>query len=313
MSVLVIDAEERAEIDLLTEAIERLGHEAVVCDVTDWPGDEPLALATDDEAAVFGTRVEFEAVTGALVNCHQLFRPFEPRHGERLRDDPVPALNQLREYRGMFDSLCRILDWHGAEVVTRPSKHRWQDRKPWQLYLLGRANVPVPDTLFTNDPSEVVSFYESHDRVVYKPVTRGGVPHELTEADVEPDRLADLATAPVQFQEYVDGDDLRIYVVDGEVAGAIRYESRTDNFSFKIDLVRDEEVDVEAVPVPDEVEDDVVRAAELAGLAFAAADVRRRPDGTHAVLELNESPQFAPADVDAGQDVSGALAELLVE
>lgn len=313
MSVLVIDAGDREEASLLTDAIERRGHEAVVCDLREWPGAEPLTIATGGDGAAFGSRFEYEDVTGAYVNCHQLFRPFEPRHEERLKDDFKPALNQIREYRGMFDGLCRILDSHGADVVPRPRNQRAQDQKPWQLYHLESAGVPVPDTLFTNDPDEVVSFYESHDRVIFKPVTRGGVPHELTDDDLAPERLDDLATAPVQFQEYVEGADLRIYVVNGEVVGAIRYESGSQNFSFKIDLKEGEQVEVAPATLSDDLVDAVTRAAELSGFAFTAADVRRPPDGSPVPLELNEAPRFAGADLDAGQDVAGALAAFLVE
>jgi glutathione synthase/RimK-type ligase-like ATP-grasp enzyme len=313
MTVLIIDSEHRREVELLTEAVESRGHETIFCDVTDWPSEKPLTLTTNDEAAVFGTRFAFEDVVGAFVNCHQLFWPFESRHEERLREDLAPVLSQIREYRGMFTGLSRILEWHGAEVVTRPERYRWQDQKPWQLYLLAHSNLPVPDTLFTNDPDEVVSFYESHDRVIFKAVTRGGLPHELTDEHVQSDRLDDLATAPVQFQEYVEGEDRRIYVLDGEVVGAFQYVSGTENFSFKIDLSEDEAVEAESVSIPDAAVETVTRATEQAGLAFAAADVRRRPDGTHVLLELNESPQFASADLEAGQDVAGALAEFLVE
>lgn len=310
MAVLILDSHSEKEAELLADAVEDRRREAIVCDVTDWPSGEPLTMTANGEGAVFGSEFDYEDVTGAYVNCHRLFRPYQLRFRDQLKENFAPTLNQLREYRGMFDGLCRILDWHGIDVLPHPRNHYWQEQKPWQLYLYDAIDVPVPDTLFTNDPAEVQAFYEHHDRVVFKPVTRGTSPHVMTDEDVTEQRLEGLATAPVQFQEYVEGEDLRIYVLNGEVVGAIRYES--DNFSFKVDLKEGQDIHVEAATLADDIADTATTAAEQARLTYAAADVRRRPDGTHALLELNESPVFSPADTETGQDVSGALAEHLV-
>ena len=312
MVVLVIDSSEQKELSLLTDAIERRGGDAVPCDVEKWPGSNPLTVTAGDDRATFGSQFEYDDVTGAYVNYHRLFRPFNPRFRDGLKTELVPKLNQLREHRGMFDGLCRILDWHDADVIPRLRNRDWQDRKPWQLHLFETLGLPVPTTLFTNDPDEVRAFYEAHDRVIFKAVTRGGSPHVLTDDDLTADRLEALATAPVQFQEYVGGEDLRVYVLDGEVIGAIRYESDSDNFSFKLDVEEGRDIDVQSATVSDDLVKTVCRAAEVAGLTYAAADVRQRSDGTYTLLELNEAPRFAAADVDAGQDVAGALATLLI-
>ncbi|MFC4448568.1 ATP-grasp domain-containing protein [Halorussus aquaticus] len=312
MAVLLVESSEQAEMTLLADAIEERGHEAVRCDVLEWPGDSPITVAPGTDDAVFGTTLDYEDVTGMYVNCHRLFRPAEPRFNDRLDEDFAAALNQIREYRGLFESLCLTLQRHGAEVVPKVRKQNWQDWKPWQLHLYENTDLPVPDTVFTNDPDEVRSFAEAHDRVVFKAVTRGGSPHVMTDDDLTEERLDKLATAPVQFQEYVEGEDVRVYVVDGEVVGAIRYESDTDNFSFKIDIKEGHSIETEAATLSNDVVDTVTRAAEAAGLTYTAADVRQRPDGSHVLLELNEAPKFSAADRQADQDVAGAVAEFLI-
>lgn len=311
MAILIIESADRAESSLLADAVEERGEDVITCDPAEWPSDKPLTMTASGDGAVFDSEFDYEDVTGAYVNCHRLFRPYQLRFRDQLKQNFAPTLNQLREYRGMFDGLFRILDWHGIDVLPHPRNHYWQEQKPWQLYLYDAIDVPVPDTLFTNDPAEVRAFYEHHDRVVFKPVTRGTSPHVMTDDDITEERLKGLATAPVQFQEYIEGDDLRVYVLDGEVIGAIRYES--DNFSFKVDLKEGQDIHVEAATLSDDIVETATTATEKARLKYAAADVRRRPDGTHALLELNESPVFSPADTEAGQDVSGALAEYLVE
>lgn len=313
MTVLVIGTSERAEISLLTDAVESRGADAIACDLQQWPGGEPVTLTAGSGAAVFGSEFSYDDVTGVYVNSHRLFPPGSPRFLDELKQDPSPKLNQLREFRGMFEGLCRILDYHGADVLPRVRNHGWQDQKPWQLHLFETSDLPVPDTLFTNDPDEVLSFYDDHDSVIFKAVTRGGSPHILTDEDLTEDRLEALATAPVQFQEYVAGEDLRVYVLDGEIVGAIRYESDSDNFSFKLDIEEGRDIDVGSVTISDDIAETVYTAAEAAGLTYGAADVRRRSDGGHSLLELNEAPRFAAADADADLNVAGALAEFLTE
>lgn len=311
MTIVIIGYGNLREFDLLADAAERRGGEAVFCDIRDWPGEESLTVRAGGDETVLGTSLTYDEVSGVYVDSYNLFRPYDPRFRDDLDDDLLPALSQLREHRGMFESLSRIFEHHGADVIPSLPKQRWQDRKPWQLHRFARADLPIPETLFTNDPEEVRSFFADNERVVYKPVTRGGTPRVMTEEDLTDEALARLSTAPVQFQEFVEGVDLRVYALDGEVVGAARYES--DQFSFKLDREDGEEVDAHPADVSEAVADTVTRAADLAELQFTAADVRRRPDGSHHLIEVNEAPRFAVPDVRADQNVADALAEYLLE
>jgi glutathione synthase/RimK-type ligase-like ATP-grasp enzyme len=310
MTVLLVGDAELAEIDLLADAITDRGGTPEICDVNDWPGEAPLTFTPGDDEVTFGTTVSLDDVTGMFVSSHHTFRAFDPRLTDYVEDSVEPALNQFREHRAMFQSLCHALEHRGATVVPPIRNHYWQDRKPWQIDRYADAELPIPDTVFTNHPEEVRSFAEKHERVVYKPVARGGPPHILSADDLTEERLEKLATAPVQFQAYVPGDDLRVFAVDGKIVGATRYE--TENFSFKIDQMEGKDVDVHAVELPDSVVETVESALECTGMEYAAADVRLRDDGTHWLIELNEAGRFAIADISAGQNVAGELAEYLL-
>ncbi|WP_162224632.1 ATP-grasp domain-containing protein [Halorussus amylolyticus] len=310
MTVVLIGDAELREFDLIADAVESRGGEAVSLDVREWPGETPLTVRAGADGTVLGTDLCYEAVTGVYVDSYNLFRPYEPRFRERLDDNLLPALSQLREHRGAIEAVARIFDHHGAVVIPRLVNQRWQDRKPWQLHLFDRADLPVPDTVFTNSPDEVRAFLDAHDRVVYKPVTRGGTPRVTTDDDLADEALDRLSTAPVQFQEYVEGVDLRVYVLDGTVVGAARYES--DHFSFKLDVRDGDPVDAYPADIDSAIEETVTTAADLADLRFTAADVRRRSDGSHSLIELNEAPRFAVPDVKADQDVAGAIAAHLL-
>lgn len=309
MTVLLVGFGDFAEFDLLADAVADRGGTTELCDVTDWPGESPLSFTPGDPEATFGTDLSLDDVTGAYVISHHFFHPYGPRFGEYVEDSLQSALSQFREHRSLFESLCRTLERRGTTVVPPLRNHDWQDRKPWQLDLFASEGLPIPATVFTNHPEEVRSFFDTHERVIYKPITRGGTPHELSADDLTDERLERLATAPVQFQEYVPGEDVRVYVVDGEVVGAIRYES--ESFSFKIDQREGKAIDIHPVELPDSVVETASRAASLAELEFAAADVRLADDD-HTLLEINEAARFAGADQHADQHVADALAEYLL-
>lgn len=312
MSVLLVGIDPIPEIHDLADAIESRGGEATVRDVTDWPG-APLTFSPGDETVTLGSSIDVNEIEGVYLHVYALFRPdgvtyldgFEP-------DEEVgPALTRLRDHRSVVESLCRVFESRDVPVLPRLRNHYLQQRKPWQLERFEQAGLPVPETRFTNEPAVARSFCASHDRVIYKPVTRGAPPAEVTEADLTDERLQHLETAPVQFQEFVPGDDLRVYVLDGEVIGSIRYLS--EQFSFKLDQADGKDAEAESATIPSEIEATAIRAADALDVTFGAADIRHRPDGGHTLLELNQAPAFSAADAYAGQDVAGSLARYLLE
>lgn len=310
MSVLLVGEGDFREIELLAEAITDRGGESVVCDVTQWPGDTPLTYDPSEDGVTLGTRIAYDDVTSAYVSVPKLFQPTDLRFHESLSEHPRPTLNQVREHRSIFESVCYTLDRRGVEILPRFEYFGWHDRKPWQMRFLEDEEVPIPDTLFTNSPDEVRRFFEEHEKVVYKPVTAGGGPKLLSEADLTDSRLEELATAPVQFQAFAPGDDVRLYYLDGVVVGGMRY--RSDSYSFKIDVQDGKDVEVESFDPPAELRTTAERACESADLGFGAVDVRLQSDGEFEVLEVNNCPRFAVADRRCGVDVAGQLADYLL-
>ena len=290
--------------------------------MTDWPGGTPLRFRPHGDGFTLDSTFDYDSIESVYVHVQALFRPYDPLDHEDLddRDDIYSALDQRKEYRSLFASVCQVCESEGIAVLPEeqnyallPEEQNYalQERKPWQLRLFEQQDLPIPDTLFKNDPDEVRAFYDDHDEVIYKPTSRGAPPTVVEEEDLSPGRRSKVETAPVQFQEFVPGNDLRVYVLDGEVVGAMRYESEA--FSFKIDQHENRSVDVTAATISGEVRETAVQAAEALGLTFGAADFRLTPDGDHRLLELNPAPANAGADEFAGQNVATAVADYLTD
>jgi glutathione synthase/RimK-type ligase-like ATP-grasp enzyme len=111
-------------------------------------------------------------------------------------------------------------------------------------------------------------------------------------------------------QERVEGDNVRAFVLDGRILGAAEILTRSG-----------EETDsrrgggrVRRVELPAEAQRAATEAAALWGLSFAAVDFMfDERSKNHLVLECNSAPFFVEFERRTGLDVSGALADALLE
>lgn len=309
MTVLLLAPSGILESDTLAAALKRHGGDPRHVTIDDWPG-APLSIRADGSIDLGDSLGE---VTGVYAHTPALFTTsaIQLLDGTNLDENAWATLTQLREHRTTFESLVRILADRGATVLPSPDAIRTNRRKPLQLERFRAAGLPTPETLVTTEPTAAEQFCERHGRVVYKPVGGGAPPAVVTSDDLDEERLAKLRAAPVQFQSFVPGDDLRVYVLDGSVIGGMRYES--ERFSFKLDQAAGDDVTVTPVDVGDDLAETTRRAADTLNVRFGAVDLRQPSDGTHTLLELNQAPAFAGADETAELGVADALAELLID
>lgn len=309
MTVLLIGIDHGHEFELLRNEIENLGSDVLLVDVEDWPSEKPLTQNVAEESISVGTEtVPIEEIEGAFVKPNTLFIPTieDKLHGSVSNDEnPYAALTQIREYRGMLQSILLSLEHRGATVAPRVESFVWEETNPYGCDLLDSIGIDVPETLATNDSEAAKQFLDSHGKVVYKPIAGIGGAHVLTGDDR--DELENLTT-PVLFQELVPGDDVRAYVVDDEFVGAFRYTHDEESFSFKLS---DGEIGAEAVELPESAREDVLRAVEASPTNYSAVDLRLQEDESYSLLEVNAGGRFMLADSTGITNVAGALATYL--
>jgi glutathione synthase/RimK-type ligase-like ATP-grasp enzyme len=182
----------------------------------------------------------------------------------------------------------------------------WLHRsKPAADLRLRAAGIPTPRCLVTDDPAAVRRFVDKVGETVRKPVAGGGActavdPGAISDAD-----LAGLAMAPVLFQERIRGDDLRVYLIDGEVVAAAHIHTTEIDY-------RGHEDDVVGFTPDDELTELCRRAASTLGLVFTGIDVKRTADGGLVVLDTNPSPMFLGIERRTQQPITRRLAQRLV-
>ena len=308
MTIVLIGEGEFKEFELLAEAIEDRGSEAVMWDTTDWPSDVPLTFDVGSETVTVDHEFDVDEVTGVFPWVHHVFHPSLSRFADEFEEEGTRNLfMKTDQWRGVFRSLLGLFEHHGATVFYPPGAQHYDEWKPLQLEQFAKAGVSIPDTTFTTDPDRAREFVREHGEVVYKPVVEEAWPNRLSADELDEAPLDRLSNAPVQFQEYVPGDDVRVFFLDGEVVGASRYV--TDEWTFKTESRID---DAEPVDLRDEVRRDVERAARVSPMRFGAADLRLTDD-EYALLEVNPGPRFAFHDLYGATDIAGVLADALVE
>ncbi|GMV91240.1 MAG: hypothetical protein AMXMBFR82_10180 [Candidatus Hydrogenedentota bacterium] len=227
-----------------------------------------------------------------------------PELAKELKQRPHGLLAQLDECGALMVSAVVALEARGARLVNPPDVNAQHGRKPYQLRLLRDAGLPVPRFLASNDPKAVRAFVRRAKRAVYKPLAGGATVQEVEASDLDDERLAALAYAPVLFQELVEGTSVRVYVVGNKVVAAGEIHSR------ELDYRRGEDA-VLSTRLTAHERRAAVAAARACSMRFSGVDLIRTASG-FVVLECNPSPMFAVFEEKTGQDVAGPLAQYLL-
>jgi hypothetical protein len=306
MSVLIIGSPEEAHAAFMYDKLSRKGGEPVYFDTRRFP--ECLRLSVnvgpgadwDCDLGRFrdgdGVEVPLDAVRAVYWRYHM---------GLALPDVADDFLRHMahREIESTLGSLFRMLPCRWVNSPHAVARHVYKVHQLHQLYQRG---IRVPRTLVTNDPQAVRMFYDALDgRVIYKPVRGGAHTQALRPEDLHEERLAQLSKAPVQFQEWVDGVDVRLYLIKDEVFAA-EIRSRT------LDFRDDPRAPIVPVAVPESVAADCRIVAETLGLLYSGIDARRTPDGEYVFLEANPCPMFIHFERQTGYPISDRLVDLLL-
>ncbi len=253
------------------------------------------AGSTGGLVEVDGERVDLGEVTGVYT---RLTSWAELPH---VTDDP----ERLRRVYQVHHAVDSWLEATTACVVNRTSANDTNNSKPYQALLI-RDHFDIPATLVTNDPEEVLAFRQEFGQLIYKSVSgERSIVTSFAESDVE--RLALLASAPTQFQEYVAGVDVRVHVV-GEEVFATRVESNAVDYRYDA-AGHGGSMSVFAL-APDLSRQCVVLTRRL-GLELSGIDLRLADDGRVVCFEVNPSPAYIVYEDVTAQPIAAAIARHL--
>jgi glutathione synthase/RimK-type ligase-like ATP-grasp enzyme len=221
---------------------------------------------------------------------------------KEMNEDWRTSLVILREKAEVLIAVMRRWEALGVPIYN-PLTASDAVRKPFQLAQLAARGLPVPETLWTNDPEAVRRFADGR-RIAFKPVAGGAATRELSAEDLVDAKLDRLRNAPVTFQELLPGRDIRVFVLDERVVAAYRIHSSALDYRQNEEKVESTELDPAVARI-------CLEAASITSLRFTGMDLKETAEGVPKILELNPSPMFLGFDAMAGTDVCGALTEAL--
>lgn len=310
MRVGLIGPDDDAEVELLRDRLEALDADPFVVDLPALPDGPEVTLDVDQTSSVRVDGAPVDEVAVWYARRLGLWDPTLPQAPDRETwsafFDRYEAWHAAETERAMLaGSLLEVLDQASA-VVNPPAAITQHLRKHFQLARMRAAGVPVPAFTVTTDPDRAAAFAGEHDRVVYKPMAGRRHVLEVTPEDVR-EREAAFATEPVTLQRLVEGEHHRVHVVGDEVVAAGRIDFDREH---RIDY-RASEKGVDAVELPERVEQVCVDAMRACGMSYTGLDLVLGQEPW--ILECNPAPMFAGFEEATGTDVSRRLAEHLVE
>ena len=247
--------------------------------------------------------IHSSSVSLDLQEIHAIYvRPYDLRQlgifetGNYGNDDWIRAVF-------FEDTMLLWSEITNARVINRPSSAGSNASKPYQLELIRRAGLKVPKTMLTTDPQRAREFRQTHGRVIYKSIScQRSIVAELGDDFVE--RINDVIWCPTQFQEYIDGVDYRVHLLEERIF-ASRICSASSDYRYASDTR------IEPVTLPEEIIERCFQLAKSLGLLFSGIDLRRTHEGEWYCFEVNSSPGYTYFEDSNEQPISVALAEML--
>ncbi|MFD0770746.1 RimK family alpha-L-glutamate ligase, partial [Bacillus sp. CGMCC 1.60114] len=155
------------------------------------------------------------------------------------------------------------------------------------------AGLPIPKTCITNSYERLEEFIKSTGRIVYKPLVGGYYCREMNGNELL--KMQSLSLEPIIFQEYIEGKDIRVYVLDGKILSAheIQKESDKSTIDYRTDpMFSKGKLNYKMVNLPSSIENICLEAVKILGLEFSGIDLKLNNRGEFYLLECNSMPMY---------------------
>jgi glutathione synthase/RimK-type ligase-like ATP-grasp enzyme len=241
--------------------------------------------------------VDLAAVRAAYVRGFNFLDHEETQ--DRARDDPLILRAAAFEMQ-----LLAWLDASEALVINRAEPSATNGSKPYQLTVIRKVGLGIPETFISNDAAGVRKFLSDNPDSIYKSIS--GV-RSIVRRVSDPHRgfIDDVNWCPTLFQRVVPGTNYRVHVVNDQVFAARINSSDLDYRYGQTTMAADE--------LPDQVAQKCIRLSSMLGLPFTGIDLMRTPDDEWYCFEVNPSPAFSYFEKGSGLPIGAALARFLMD
>ncbi|AUD02811.1 MvdC/MvdD family ATP grasp protein [Spirosoma pollinicola] len=294
----------------VVQRLEQQGCECVSIDLSDFPAKKGVALtwsSDQDPAYLIETATGPVDLSRIQVAWWRRVRPFAVDEAVNATMRPFVLSETGQAVNGMMDAMdCR---WVNPRRADDAAHH-----KPYQWSVASRVGLKLPRTLVTNQPEAAQAFIESIGvgKTIFKAFLASFEDWRETRLieKEDMDRLDLVRFAPVIFQEYIEGVDLRITIIGNQVFAA-EIDARHTSYPVDMRMVVGESV-VKPVDLPMRVRQQLLALQRTLGIDYGAIDMRRTAAGDYYFLEVNPAGQWLFVEQYTGLPISQAMADYLV-
>jgi hypothetical protein len=204
----------------------------------------------------------------------------------------------------VFSNICDILP---CRVLNRPNKMNSNFSKIYQLKFIRDAGLKIPPTLVTNDKESVSKMLREHPNLIFKSLSSTrSIVKPLDNSHLR--RMDLLKFLPTQFQQCLDGFNVRVHVV-GDVLFAMQIISKSIDYRYSS---RDGN-DVELVPydLPSDIKKKCFELSASLSLPLCGIDLFMTKDDNFYCFEVNPSPGYSFFQQSSSTEISDAIVKYL--
>ncbi|MBP8726488.1 MAG: RimK family alpha-L-glutamate ligase [Saprospiraceae bacterium] len=239
-----------------------------------------------------------------------LFIGFDPLNGI---DAVIPRIGASATEYGA--AVIRQLEWMGVFTTVSSASLMQARNKLHCMQFLSRHDIDVPKTGISAGDTCAGMVYDqiTRDKAVVKLLaSTQGLGVMLAQTRSQGLSMVEgfhRVGADVLIQEFIQdakGSDIRAFVVDGKVEGAMLRQALPGEFRSNIHRG----ASARSIELSDEELFLAIRSAELLGLSVAGVDILRSSRGP-LVLEVNASPGLEGIETATGNDIAGKIIEYI--
>lgn len=236
----------------------------------------------------------------AIVYKHELITDVDaviPRIGASVTFYGTAVVRQFE--------MMKVFSVVGSEALVRSRD------KLRSLQLLSRANLGLPKTVFTNysrDVKEVIKRVGGAPIIIKLLEGTQGLGVVLAETDKAAESVIEAFNglqARVIVQEFIkeaNGADIRAFVVDGVVVGAMKRQGKEGEFRSNLHRGGTAEI----MELSEEEENAALKAAKAMGLGVAGVDMLQSKRGP-LILEVNSSHGLEGIEKATNKDIAKSI------
>lgn len=224
-------------------------------------------------------------------------------------DAVIPRIGASVTFYGT--AVVRQFEMMGVFTTTESQALVRSRDKLRSLQVLSRARLGLPKTVFTNyskDVGEVIKHVGGAPLIIKLLEGTQGLGVVLAETKNAAESVIEAFNglqARVIVQEFIKeagGADIRVFIVDGHVVGAMKRQGKEGE--FRSNLHRGGSASV--IELTDDEENAAIKAAKAMGLGVAGVDMLQSARGP-LILEVNSSPGLEGIEAATGKDIAKSI------